>query len=63
MVTDKYVSGSYSPKRVLNTLKSKKIGVSVIGRDEPFQKMLVQGTGGLCTNCQFVNIGVKESEL
>ena len=47
LVTDEYVSGSYSPKRVLNTLKSKKIGVSVIGRDEPFQKMLVQGTGGL----------------
>lgn len=47
LVTDEYVSGSYSPKRVLNTLKSKKVSVSVIGRDEPFQKMLAQDTGGL----------------
>lgn len=47
LVTDEYVSGSYSPKRVLRKLKSEKIGVNVIGRDEPFQKMLVQGTGGL----------------
>ena len=47
LVTDEYVSGSYSPKRVLRKLKSEKISVNVIGRDEPFQKMLVQGTGGL----------------
>ena len=47
LVTDEYVSGSYSPKRVLRKLKSEKIGVNVIGRDEPFQKLLVQGTGGL----------------
>ena len=47
LVTDEYVSGSYSPKTVLRKLKSKKIGVNVIGRDEPFQKLLVQGTGGL----------------
>lgn len=47
LVTDEYVSGSYSPKRVLRKLKSEKIGVSVIGRDEPFQKLLVDGTGGL----------------
>lgn len=47
LVTDEYVSGSYSPKRVLRKLKSEKIGVNVIGRDEPFQKLLTQGTGGL----------------
>ncbi len=47
LITDEYVSGSYSPKKVLRKLKSEKIGVNVIGRDEPFQKMLVQGTGGL----------------
>ena len=47
LVTDEYVSGSYSPKRVLRKLKSEKISVNIIGRDEPFQKMLVQGTGGL----------------
>lgn len=47
LVTDEYVSGSYSPKRVLRKLKSEKISVNVIGRDEPFQKLLVQGTGGL----------------
>ena len=47
LVTDEYVSGSYSPKKVLRKIKSEKIGVNVIGRDEPFQKLLVQGTGGL----------------
>ena len=47
LVTDEYVSGSYSPKKVLRKLKSEKISVNVIGRDEPFQKLLVQGTGGL----------------
>ena len=47
LVTDEYVSGSYSPKKVLRKLKSEKIGVNIIGRDEPFQKLLVQGTGGL----------------
>ena len=47
LVTDEYVSGSYSPKKVLRKLKSEKINVNVIGRDEPFQKLLVQGTGGL----------------
>ena len=47
LVTDEYVSGSYSPKKVLRKLKSEKINVNVIGRDEPFQKMLVQSTGGL----------------
>ncbi len=47
LVTDEYVSGSYSPKRVLRKLKSEKIGVNIIGRDEPFQKMLAQRTGGL----------------
>lgn len=47
LVTDEYVSGSYSPKRVLRKLKSEKIGVNIIGRNEPFQKMLTQRTGGL----------------
>ena len=47
LVTDEYVSGSYSPKKVLRKLKSEKISVNIIGRDEPFQKLLVQGTGGL----------------
>ena len=47
LVTDEYVSGSYSPKIVLRKLKTEKISVNIIGRDEPFQKLLVQGTGGL----------------
>ena len=47
LVTDEYVSGSYSPKKVLRKLKSEKISVNIIGRDEPFQKLLVQSTGGL----------------
>ena len=47
LITDEYVSGSYSPKKVLRKLKSEKIGVNVIGRDEPFQKLLVQNTGGM----------------
>ena len=47
LVTDEYVSGSYSPKKVLRKLRSEKIGINVIGRDEPFQKLLVQGSGGL----------------
>ena len=47
LVTDEYVSGSYSPKKVLRKLKSEKISINIIGRDEPFQKLLVQGTGGL----------------
>ena len=49
LITDEYVSGSYSPKKVLNKLKSEKISVNIIGRDEPFQEMLVQDTGGLWT--------------
>ena len=47
LVTDEYVSGSYSPKKVMKKLKSEKIGVNVIGRNERFQKLLAQGTGGL----------------
>ncbi len=47
LVTDEYVSGSYSPKKVLTKIKSEKISVNVIGRDEHFQKLLAEGTGGL----------------
>ncbi len=47
LVTDEYVSGSYSPKTVLKKLKAEKISVSIIGRDEPFQKLLAQNTRGL----------------
>ena len=47
LVTDEYVSGSFSPKKVLRKLKSEKISINIIGRDEPFQKLLAQGTGGL----------------
>ena len=49
LITDEYVRGSYSPRKVLNKLKSEKISVTIIGRAEPFQKLLVQGTGGLWT--------------
>ena len=49
LITDEYVSGSYSPKEVLNKLKAEKISVNIIGRDESFQKVLVQDTGGLWT--------------
>ncbi len=47
LVTDEYVSGSASPNKVLRKLKSGKISINIIGRDEPFQKLLARGTGGL----------------
>lgn len=47
LVTDEYVSGSYSAAEVLNQIQKFDIKVDVIGIDEPFQKMVAQCTGGL----------------
>lgn len=47
LVTDEYVSGSYSPKEVLEKMKHEKISVDVIGRSESFQKTLARHTGGI----------------
>jgi hypothetical protein len=47
LVTDEYVSGSYSAAEVLNQIQKFNIKVDVIGIDEPFQKMVAQCTGGL----------------
>lgn len=47
LVTDEYVSGSYSAIEVLNQIQKFGIKVDVIGIDEPFQRMVAQRTGGL----------------
>ena len=47
LLTDEYVSGSYSAIEVLNQIQKFNIKVDVIGIDEPFQKMVAQRTGGL----------------
>ena len=46
-VTDEYVSGAYSSIDVMMKMKTAKIKVDVIGRDEPFQKFIAKSTGGL----------------
>ncbi len=46
-VTDEYVSGAYSSIDVMVKMKTSKIKVDVIGRDEPFQKFIAKTTGGL----------------
>lgn len=46
-VTDEYVSGAYSSVDVMVKMKTAKIKVDVIGRDEPFQKFIAKSTGGL----------------
>lgn len=46
-VTDEYVSGAYSSIDVMVKMKTAKIKVDVIGRDEPFQKFIAKTTGGL----------------
>lgn len=46
-VTDEYVSGAYSSVDVIVKMKTAKIRVDVIGRDEPFQKFIAKNTGGL----------------
>ena len=46
-VTDEYVSGAYSSIDVMVKMKTAKIKVDVIGRDEPFQKFIAKSTGGL----------------
>ena len=46
-VTDEYVSGAYSSIDVMVKMKTAKIKVDVIGRDEPFQKFIAKNTGGL----------------
>ena len=47
LITDEYVSGDYSAKDVLTKVNHAKIKVDVIGRDEPFQKLIARSTGGL----------------
>jgi len=47
LVTDEYVSGSYSAAEVIDQIQKFDIKVDVIGIDEPFQKMVAQRTGGL----------------
>lgn len=47
LVTDEYVSGAYSSIDVMMKMKTSKIKVDVIGRDEPFQKFIAKSTGGL----------------
>ncbi|MCZ6677084.1 MAG: VWA domain-containing protein [Candidatus Poribacteria bacterium] len=47
LVTDEYVSGSYSTKQVVTKMKSAKISVDVIGRAERFQEVLAEATGGI----------------
>ena len=46
-VTDEYVSGAYSSMDVVMKMKTSRIKVDVIGRDEPFQKFVAKSTGGL----------------
>ena len=46
-VTDEYVSGAYSSIDVMMKMKTARIKVDVIGRDEPFQKFIAKTTGGL----------------
>ncbi len=46
-VTDEYVSGAYSSMDVVMKMKTARIKVDVIGRDEPFQKFIAKSTGGL----------------
>ena len=46
-VTDEYVSGAYSSIDVMMKMKTSRIKVDVIGRDEPFQKFIAKTTGGL----------------
>lgn len=46
-VTDEYVSGAYSSIDVMMKMKTARIKVDVIGRDEPFQKFIAKSTGGL----------------
>lgn len=47
LVTDEYSEGAYSVKEVLKKMKQAEISVDVIGRNEPFQKLLAKCTGGI----------------
>lgn len=47
LVTDEYVTGSYSTQEVLGALYRARIQVDVIGMDEPFQRALAARTGGM----------------
>jgi len=47
LVTDEYVSGSYSGVKVLRQISKLKIKVDILGVDEPFQKILARRTGGM----------------
>ena len=47
LVTDEYVSGDYSLKEILTKMESAQIRVDVIGREQTFQQLLAERTGGL----------------
>jgi len=47
LVTDEYVSGSYSGMEVIRQISKLDIKVDVLGVDEPFQKILARRTGGI----------------
>ena len=47
LVTDEYVSGSYSGVEVMRRISKMKIKVDVLGVDEPFQKILATRTDGI----------------
>ena len=47
LVTDEYVSGSYSGVKVLRQISKLAIKVDVLGVDEPFQQILAKRTGGI----------------
>jgi hypothetical protein len=47
LATDEYVTGDYSLKEVLRKMESARIRVDVIGREQPFQTVLAEHTGGL----------------
>ena len=47
LVTDEYVSGSYTAADVLTKMNSSKIKVDVIGLEEPFHGFITRRTGGI----------------
>lgn len=46
-ITDEYVKGTYTVSEVLQAVKRANITVNVLGRDEPFQRLLAEQTGGV----------------
>jgi len=49
LLTDEYVKGTYSVSEVLKAAKRDKISIDVLGRDEPFQRIIAEQTGGIWT--------------